>query len=281
MQIFDVNQWSIIFNDANSLIKLILFLIVWAVIWLPIAIPLARLVKWHPAAPITIKQKLSLLTSLYLIAPFLVWWVSKIEGVSLLRYGLTWQVNLFQSILFGLILGISSIILIYYLESLGGWLQWKLETFASLLRLIFPLLIVALFVGLIEEIIFRGVFFSFLREDFSLPLATIISSIVFASLHLIWEREDSLPQLPGLFLMGVILVIARLVDHDRLGLAIGLHSGWIFTLSCLDTANLYSFSENIPQWLAGKPGQPLASVAGLMVLLLTGLFLGLLFEAQL
>lgn len=281
MQIFDVNQWSIIFNNANSLIKLILFLIVWAVIWLPIAIPLARLVKWHPAAPISIKQKLSLLTSLYLIAPFLVWWVSKIEGVSLSRYGLTWQVNLFQSILFGLILGITSIILIYYLESLGGWLRWKLENFASLLRLIFPLLMGALFVGLIEEIIFRGVFFSFLKEDFSLPLATIISSIVFASLHLIWEREDSLPQLPGLFLMGVILVIARLVDHDRLGLAIGLHSGWIFTLSCLDTANLYSFSENIPQWLAGKPGQPLASVAGLMVLLLTGLFLGLLFEAQL
>lgn len=270
MQKIDVNQWFIVFNNANSLIKITLFLVIWAVVWLPIAIPLARLVQWHPAAPISMKQKLTLLTSLYLIAPLLAWWTSRIEGVSLVKYGLTWQVNLLQFILFGLILGIFSILLTYWLESKIGWLEWQLENFAQLLKLVLPLLIVALFVGFIEEIIFRGVFFTFLTQDFSLPIAAIISSIVFALLHLVWERENSLPQLPGLFLMGIVLVIARLVNQGSLGIAIGLHSGWIFMLSCLDTAELYSYSKNSKKWLVGETGKPLASVAGLIVLLLSG-----------
>jgi membrane protease YdiL (CAAX protease family) len=280
VQKFELNQWFIVFNNANSFLKLTLFLVIWAVVWLPIAIPLARLVRWHPAAPISIKQKLSLLTSLYLIAPFLVWWTSRIEGVSLVKYGLTWHVNLFQSILFGLSLGIISIILVYWLEGRFGWLQWELKNFSRLLKLGFPLLIVALFVGFIEEMIFRGVFFNFLREDFSLTIAAIISSLVFAVLHLIWERENSLPQLPGLFLMGIVLVMARLVDGDSLGLAIGLHSGWIFSLSCLDTTELYSRTEKSKKWLVGEEGKPLASVAGIIVLLFCGMILRFMVEGK-
>lgn len=268
MEKIGFNQWFIVFNNANSLIKIILFLVIWAGIWLPIAIPIAKLVKWHPAAPISIKQKLSLLTSLYLLVPFLLWITSRIEEVSIIQYGLTWQVNFFKSILFGSFLGIFSVLFIYLIESKLGWLQWQIDNFSHILKLILPLLTVALFVSVIEEIIFRGLFLNFLREDFSLPIATIISSIIFSLLHLVWERENSLPQLPGLFVMGIILVIGRLVDHGNLGIAIGLHAGWIFILSCLDSAELYFYTDTNKKFITGEIGKPLASVAGIIVLLL-------------
>jgi membrane protease YdiL (CAAX protease family) len=285
--------------------------VIWAVLWLPIAIPLARLVHWHPAAPISIKQKLSLLASLYLIAPLMVWGVTKVEGVFFVEYGLTMNVNLFQSILFGLVLGILSIILVYGIESRLSWLQWQPENLfkiftidflpkfpkpfslfsftsspanniglkpnnkisLSTIIIILPLFAVGLFVGFIEELIFRGVFFNLLLEDYSLWLAAIISSLIFALLHLVWERENTLPQLPGLFLMGMILVGARLINQNSLGLAIGLHAGWVFSLACLDTGDLYFYTEKATNWLAGEKGKPLASVAGIIVLLFSGVML--------
>lgn len=269
----DINQWFLVLNNANSLVKVIFFLVIWAGLWLPIAIPLARLVHWHPAAPISIKQKLSLLASLYLIAPLMVWGVTKVEGVFFVEYGLTMNVNLFQSILFGLVLAILSIILVYGVESRLNWLQWQSENFSKLLTIFLPLLAVGLFVGFIEELIFRGVFFNLLLEDYSLWLAAIISSLIFALLHLVWERENTLPQLPGLFLMGMILVGARLVNQNSLGLAMGLHAGWVFSLACLDTGDLYFYTEKATNWLAGEKGKPLASVAGIIVLLFSGIML--------
>jgi membrane protease YdiL (CAAX protease family) len=244
-----------------------LFLLVWAVVWLPIAIPLARLVKWHPAAPISTGQKLTLLASLYLIAPFMVWLATKVEGASLAKYGLAWQVNLLQSILFGLGSGIATILLIYLMESGWDWLQWQPENFPRLWTLAWPLLAVALSVSIIEELVFRGLFVNELLQDYSMWIAATISSLIFALLHLIWERENTLPQLPGLWLMGMVLVGARLVAGGSLGLAIGLHTGWVFSLACLDTAELYVYTGKGGSWLTGKQGQPLASVAGVMVLL--------------
>lgn len=276
MQKIDVNQWFIVFNNVNSLIKITLFLLIWAIIWIPIAIPLARLTKWHPATPITIKQKLSLLTSLYLIVPLLVWWTSKIEGVSLFQYGITWQVNLLQSILFGFVLAVFSVLLTYFLESVLGWLQWQKDQLSKVIDIFLPLLILALFISFIEEIVFRGIFFNFLMQDFSLAIAAIISSAVFALLHLVWERKNALSQLPGLFIMGIVLVIARLINHGSLGLAIGLHCGWVFILSCLDTAGLYSYIKNDKRFLTGEKGKPLASLAGIFVLLLCGVILSFL-----
>ena len=266
----EANQYLTALHNANSLIKLILFLVVWAVVWLPIAVPLARIVKWHPAAPISVQQKLTLLASLYLIAPLMVWLTTKVEGVSLAKYGLAWQVNLLQSILFGLGSGIVSILVIYASESALGWLQWQPKDFARLWRLVLPLLGVGLFVAIIEELVFRGLFLNELLQDYPLAIAATVSSLIFALLHLVWERENTLPQLPGLWLMGMILVGARLVDGGSLGLAIGLHAGWVFSLACLDTAELYVYTGKGVSWLAGKQGQPLASAAGIMVLLLTG-----------
>jgi membrane protease YdiL (CAAX protease family) len=273
MQNIEVHQWLTALNNANSLIKLSVFLVSWAVIWLPIVVPLGWLLKWSPSAQISNTQKLFLLTSLYLIAPFLVWGMIQVEKVSLAEYGLTWQVSLFQSILFGLSLGIFSILLIYFIESCLGWLRWQPENLNQLFPQALLFLIIGLFVSVIEELIFRGLFFSILLEDYNIWVAACISSLIFALLHLVWERKTTLPQLPGLFGMGMVLILARFIDHGSLGLAIGLHGGWIFSLTCLDTFNLYRYTNKGNSWIAGKPGQPLVSIAGISVLVFTAFLL--------
>lgn len=273
MPIFNFSPWLIAFNNANSVIKLVIFFLTWIILWLPIAIPLAKFLNWHPNTPISIKQKIFLLTTLYLIAPFLAWGVIKIEGISWLDFGLNFQFDLIISFSIGLILALISVIFIDVLQSLFGYFQWQLINIKQLVPLILPLFLVALLVSFTEELVFRGIFLNFLREDFSVITAAIISSAVFALSHLLWERENSLPQLPGLFFMGMVLVIARLVDNDNLGLAIGLHAGWIFTISCLDSADLYIYPENRLKLITGEKGKPLASVSGFLVLIFCALSL--------
>lgn len=274
---FEVDSVITLFNQFNSIVKIILFLIIWTVIWLPIAIPLARFVKWQIAAPISNTQKLTFIISLYSLAPVLTWAMIIIEKTSLAKIGLIFQASLFKSILFGYGLGVLSMLLIYGLELVAGWLKLNnREDSTPNLWLNLPLLLfVSFFIASIEELIFRGIFVNFLLEDFNIWLSAIISSFIFALLHLIWEQKNTFPQLPGLFLMGIVLFYARFIDDGNLGLAIGLHGGWVFILACVDTFNIYSYNPSKKDWLIGKKDQPLGSIAGLGVLALTVMFLGL------
>jgi membrane protease YdiL (CAAX protease family) len=115
--------------------------------------------------------------------------------------------------------------------------------------------------------------FTELEQDYSVWIAATISSLIFAVLHLIWEQQQTIPQLPGLWLMGVVLVLARFVDRGNLGLAWGLHSGWIWAIACIDTAQLIDYTDQISDWVTGKNKKPLAGVAGIVCLLLTAVTL--------
>ena len=139
--------------------------------------------------------------------------------------------------------------------------------------LIVPILILSLGISFIEELVFRGYIINILNAEHSYWLAATISSIIFALLHLIWERKTTIPQLPGLWLMGMVLAGARLVDHGSLGLAWGLHSGWILGLSCIDSAKLITYNKQAQSWIIGIYQQPLAGIAGIFCMLATAIIL--------
>lgn len=263
------------FNNSHSMIKIILFLIIWAVIWFPIAIPLARLVKWQIAAPISNTQKLTFIISLYSLLPILTWALLTVEDIPIAKIGLIFQGSFFKSILLGYGLGILSILLVDGVQLLTGWLKFNApdDTTPNLWANLPLLLFISLFISSIEELVFRGIFVHFLEDDFSWLWTAIISSVIFALLHLIWEQKNTLPQLPGLFLMGLVLFYARILNDYTIGLSIGLHGGWVFILASVDTFNIYTHNPDMKGWLIGKKDQPLGSVAGLMVLLITTLFL--------
>jgi membrane protease YdiL (CAAX protease family) len=279
MAIFDqaTNLWLVSLMTSTALIKVAFFFVAWVALWLPLAIPIAIFLKWHPPKPIATEQKLPLLAPLYLIAPLILWGASWLEGGNFSDYGLPWKFSVLKSLVIGLGLGVLSLILIFISQWLLGWIEWHLENWQKLAQICLPILLLGLWIGLTEELIFRGFLLNTLEKDYSVWLAAAISSIIFALLHLVWEQQETLPQLPGLWLMGMVLVLARMADGGSLGLAWGLHAGWIWGLTCLDSAALLSYTGKAPDWLTGLGQKPLAGIAGIVCLLLTGLLLQLLF----
>ena len=279
MAIFDqaVNQGLMSSVASTALVKVATFFISWAVLWLPLAIPIATLLKWRPPKPLAAEQKLPLLAALYLIAPPILWGASWVDGASFSDYGLDWKLKVLVSLGRGLGLAILSLIIVFSGQWLLGWVEWRLENLQRLGQLLLPILFLGLWIGVTEELIFRGFLLNTLGQDYSVWVAAAISSVIFALLHLIWEQQNTLPQLPGLWLMGMVLVLARWADSGSLGLAWGLHAGWIWGLTCLDSAELISYTGKGSSWMTGLGKKPLAGIAGIICLLITGILLQWLF----
>ncbi len=251
-------------------VKIGLFLLSWVVLWLPVVVPLAKKLHWQPFQPITAAQKLPLLASLYAIAPLAIGLTVAAEGATFNTYGISWQSSLGMSSLKGLGLAIVGLGILWGIEGALGAITWHGEHISRLVRLSLPLLVLALWISLTEELIFRGIFFNQLQQDYPLWVAATVSSAIFALLHLVWERQETFAQLPGLWLMGMVLVEAKLVDGGSLGLAWGLHAGWVWGLASVEAAGLISYTEKGKDWIIGLKKQPLAGLAGILCLLGTG-----------
>ncbi len=253
--------------------------------WLPVAIVLAIALKWHPPQPLE-NKKLPLLASLYVIVPFILWATSWIENTSFANWGWDWQPAVFMSLMRGLGLGIISLVILFGWQLTAGWLALKksetsTETGekkikfwtlilnpASLLTLL-----LAVWISATEELIFRGCLQTILQQDYSVLIAAAIASFIFAIAHLIWAAKETLPQLPGLWLMGMVLTLARIADNGSLGLAIGIHAAWIWGITTVDTEGAINPTGRAPEWITGIAAKPLAGAAGILLLLGTATLL--------
>jgi uncharacterized protein len=251
-------------------LKAWVFFAVWLLLWLPVAIPLARHLDWRPPQPPTIAQKLPLLASLYLLAIPILWLFAALDGGTLSLYGLPAELPLGASLIQGLLFGLLGLGVMYGIELGIDWVQWQATP--KLRDLALPM-VLGLWVGLTEELIFRG----FLLHQLSmLPpwVAATIASLIFALLHLVWEGKENIPQLPGLWLMGMVLSIA-FWSNNNIGLAWGLHAGWIWAIATLDTAGAIVPTGKVSPWLTGMDNKPLAGLTGILFLLGTGVAVGL------
>lgn len=278
MFLSQVDSWLSLFVTLPGTVKGFLLLVLWVILWLPLAWLMAKRVQWRPFTPLTPTQKLPMVASLYLVVPLLVWLLVTLEGTSVADYGLWWRSVFLTSLLWGIGLAIAGLGIVFGVEGWLGWLVWQKQNLPRLGRLLLPLLGLGLWVGITEEVIFRGILLNLLEEDWSLWIAAALSSAIFALLHLVWERQETLPQIPGLWLMGMVLVWARLVDGESLGLASGLHAGWVWGLASLDAAELITYTGKGSDWIIGWGKQPLAGLAGIICLLGTGLILWPLFQ---
>ncbi len=272
MAIIENNIGQLLLNltGASAPIKIIAFFCAWAVLWLPIAIPTAIALKWNPQKPLSPNQKLPLLASLYLIAPPLIWGFATLQKFPFSDYGLDWKPSLFISIALGFSIGVLGLIILFGVQFALGFIKWRFadtsEQSQSLLSITVPILLIGLGVSFTEELIFRGFLVTQLQQDYSLWLTAAISSLIFAILHLIWEVRETAPQLPGLWMMGMVLVLARLSDRGNLGIAIGLHAAWIWGIATFDTAQLITYTGKAPEWITGLNAKPLAGVVGILLL---------------
>ncbi|KAB8319900.1 CPBP family intramembrane metalloprotease [Tolypothrix campylonemoides VB511288] len=261
------------FKDAPVLFVVIAFFIVWLGCWLPIAALIAFASKWQLSKGLQPEQKLPLVVSLYLLVPFVLWGASWLTDTPFSDYGLPSNISTLYSLGLGLALGVLSIAVVFLLQFWLGWCSFQWSNFKLVRPILLPILLVALFIGGIEELVFRGFLFTELNKDNSVWVAALISSSIFALLHLVWEQRETTPQLPGLWFMGMVLVLARFVDGGSLGLAWGLHTGWVWAIATLDTAQLIDYTGKVSDWVTGKNKKPLAGVAGIVCLLFTvGIF---------
>jgi len=168
-----------------------------------------------------------------------------------------------------LIIAITGLAILFGLQTLLGWVQWQIAG-KEIISVTLPILLLAIWVSATEELIFRGFVLTQFQQDYSIYLAAAIASLIFALLHLVWEQKETIPQLPGLWVMGMVLVLARYADKGSLGLAWGLHSGLVWAIATIDTAGLIIYTGKVPEWVTGKYGKPLAGITGISFLLAIG-----------
>lgn len=257
-------------TQMSAIARIGTFFLAWLILWIPIAIPLIIRFKWHPFEPFTPSQKLPLLASLYPIAPLLLWGFASLEQQSFARYGLSWQPHFFMTGLVGLGIAGLGLIVLFGIHSWQGWVIWQSADLQSFWQAIPLSFLIAFLVSSTEELVFRGFLVNQLVTMVPLGVAAIISSLIFALLHLLWDRQETIPQLPGLWLMGLVLVLARWADQGWLGLAIGLHTGWVGGMISLDSSQVLQYSDRAPTWATGIAHQPLAGWGGILLLILTG-----------
>lgn len=267
-----IEQLSISFKTFPSEIKITLLILTWFIIWLPIAIFVSKKIVWKPLEPLKPNQKILLLSSLYLLVPVLIFLILILDDKSLANYGLVLNYKFLIDFFLGLFISLLSLIILFKIEEKFNYLKWNFENKAILKKILLPTLSLVLWIGLTEELVFRGLIQTILEDDHNILIAAIICNVVFMLLHLIWEREETIPQLPGLWLMGMVLTEAKWL-YGSLGMPWGLHAGWILGISLLESAKLITYTDSAGNYIVGVKQKPLAGIMGILSLLITGIIL--------
>jgi len=216
--------------------------------------------------------------SLLILALADLWPLLRSLGATSLReIGLARPTAHWRTLLFGLLLGFTSLALVASVALAAGARAFNQQN--DPLRLTEKLLGAALsaaVVAVIEETLFRGGIFGGLRRVFHWSIALTVSSMIYAILHFLESANHNgtvtwlsglelLPPMlhgftnweqivPGFFnltLAGALLALA----YQRTGnlyFSIGLHAGWIFWLKSYRVLTADVPSANTWLWGTGK-----------------------------
>ncbi len=134
---------------------------------------------------------------------------------------------------------------------LGGWFVWVGEF--SLDKLLNAVLL-GVGVGFAEELVFRGWLWGEMNYLVGSRWSVFIQCAIFSISHIRFKLGflELNALLIGLFLLGLLLSLRRILDKGSLVGAISLHGGlvgsWFFI-----TSDLIDISQNAPFWITG-PG---------------------------
>ncbi|MDJ1185815.1 CPBP family intramembrane glutamic endopeptidase [Roseofilum casamattae] len=250
---------------ASAIWRILILLVVLLCAWLPFALPIYR----SPGDPNL--QSIAAMGLLYLQFLLLAYswtkWIDRIPHPAN-HYGVRWSQANQQQFAAGLCIGIAGLLILFTVEELCGWIAWQPSSL-PLAQLLLEGSLVAFGIGLAEELFFRGWLLSELRRNYSPRNAAIISATVFAILHFIKPLSEILRtwvQFPGLVILGLTLAWGRYATGGRLGLSIGLHTGLVGTFYIINVGNLIQYTQQVPTWITGIDRNPLAGIAGLVVL---------------
>lgn len=165
----------------------------------------------------------------------------------------------------GVLIPVISITLLFFITYWLGWIKLppasKHPSHDGAVLVILQSVILFVGVAIEEEITMRGYLFQTLETGYGKMAAVIVSSIVFASMHLTNPGAGFIPWV-GILLAGLIFSYAYLKTR-RLWLPIGIHFGWNFALGTIfgfpvSGKTLPSLINQTPTgpnwWLGGRFG---------------------------
>lgn len=177
--------------------------------------------------------------------------------------------------------GMTGVCALYGLQLALGWGAW-VSPEGNVIRNLAEGVLVGVGVGLAEELIFRGWLLFELEQTYSAPLSLVVDAGIFAIAHYLRPLSEifaTWPQFTGLFLLGMSLVWARRIPirqrrtsttQTTLAPAAGLHGGLVFAYYQVDVNDLFVSTNQVPEWVTGIAGNPLAGMLGLIFLSMIG-----------
>lgn len=242
-------------------IRLLVFLVLLALLWLPLAIPIALFVADSNTETILTMSLLFL--EFLLLLP--IWGKRVYHDLRFFRTcGWVWSRKSILELMAGFCLGGISLFMLFGVQGWMGWLSWQPSE--AIVTIALEGLAVALGVGFAEELVFRGWILQEFDRDYSPRFALWLNALTFASLHFLKPLPDMIrtfPQFPGLVILGLALVWAKRSTQGRLGMAIGLHAGLVWAYYLIQVGQLTLPTQQVPEWMTGVEGNPLAGAMGI------------------
>ena len=172
-------------------------------------------------------------------------------------------------VLFSLIVGIAALFGVYRIVGPGDTSY-----------LLPAIILSALFPGVVEELLFRGILFRWIEEFGGSWLALAVTSALFGAAHLMNPNASAVAAIGIALEAGVMLGAAYMLTR-RLWLAIGIHAAWNFTqgqvwdipVSGTFVRGLVEAELSGPPLLSGGPFGLEASVIAMVVALAFGGYL--------
>lgn len=177
----------------------------------------------------------------------------------------------------GLALGVGFISLVMLVMWLTGSYRVTGMKPASAL---WPVLIMSVQAGIVEEILSRGVIFRIAEEGIGTWWSVALSAFIFGFLH-IWNPNATVFSSVSIALTAGVILAMLYVITRQLWVPIGLHIGWNFALGGIygapvsggEPGGMLAASFQGPDWLTGGAFGPEASVITLTVFVIFGIYL--------
>jgi len=206
-------------------------------------------------------------------------WVAKSRGIDFKGYGLVWRKDAPRLFVTAFLLGFLTLTLMTGIEMIIGIRSWKFTFF----EVVWPLKILkytvsCLFIGLLEEFLFRGMLFTALEKRIKLWPALIGANAIYSIVHFLRYEGGEITSVPtfltslevygatlkpftdlghiipggvGLFLFGMALSFGYLKFGRNLIFPIALHAGSVFFLY-LDRWFIHIENETYKIWFGGS-----------------------------
>lgn len=254
--------------EFSAPLRLAIFFGALSVLWLPLALPIYWLLREDPNLTSIVTMGLLFVELLW----FWQFWGKFVHGEHHIytRYGLVKNSKNLREFGQGLAIGFWLCLGLFITEALFGWID-IIQPSGNLIRIIIEGWLSAVGIALAEELLFRGWLLDELQRDYSKKTCIWGTAIAFAVAHFlkpVAEIIRTAVTFPALTLLGIALVLAKYKygEGNRLGISIGLHAGLVWGYYIVSVGQLIEYSNQVPAWVTGIDGNPIAGLMGLVFL---------------